>query len=123
MARATTIANLPKRPEVVSRVSTGVVATSSAEPRGPTADLEAVVTHYPARPVFDKVRQGIYLLSVLIPALIAFRVVLPVLGADPTSSFATFIYGITAPLVAPFADLFGAAPFTGTAPEPYALVA
>ena len=33
--------------------------------------------------------------------------VLKALGANPTAGFAQFIYGITAPLVAPFAGLFG----------------
>ena len=47
-----------------------------------------------------------YVASILLTFL-AFRFVLALLGANPTNPFAGFIYGITAPFVAPFSGLFG----------------
>jgi uncharacterized protein YggT (Ycf19 family) len=54
-----------------------------------------------------RVTQLIYWVFVLIEGLIAIRLILKALGANPTAGFAQFIYGITAPLVAPFMGLFG----------------
>lgn len=48
----------------------------------------------------------IYFIFGLIEGLIAIRAVLRLLGANPNSGFASFIYGITAPFVAPFKGLF-----------------
>jgi uncharacterized protein YggT (Ycf19 family) len=42
----------------------------------------------------------------LIEGLIAIRLLLKVLGANPSTGFAQFIYGITTPLVEPFLGLF-----------------
>ena len=53
-----------------------------------------------------KVLETIYVLFGLIEALIAIRVVLRALGANPSAGFAQFIYGVTAPLLAPFVGLF-----------------
>jgi uncharacterized protein YggT (Ycf19 family) len=53
-----------------------------------------------------RLTQIIYWLFGLIEALIAIRLVLKALGANPSAGFAQFIYGITAPLVAPFMALF-----------------
>src|SRR5579871_410169 len=54
-----------------------------------------------------RVVQVIYLVFGVIEALIAIRIVLHALGANPNAGFAQFIYGLTGPLVAPFAGLFG----------------
>jgi hypothetical protein len=43
----------------------------------------------------------------IIEALVAIRLVLHVLGANPNAGFAQFIDALSAPLVAPFAGLFG----------------
>lgn len=45
------------------------------------------------------------------------------LGANLAADFAAFIYGITAPLVAPFVGLFGTPQFNGSVLEPHSLVA
>ena len=47
-----------------------------------------------------------YVASILLTFL-AFRFVLALLGANPVNPFAGFIYGVTAPFVAPFSGLFG----------------
>jgi uncharacterized protein YggT (Ycf19 family) len=54
-----------------------------------------------------RLTQMIYWVFALIEGLIAIRLILKALGANPTAGFAQFIYGVTAPLVAPFAGLFG----------------
>jgi len=51
--------------------------------------------------------QLVYWIFGLIEGLIAIRVVLRMLGANPSAGFAQFIYGITGPLIAPFVGLFG----------------
>lgn len=51
--------------------------------------------------------QAIWLVFGVIEGLIIIRFVLKALGANPSAGFAEFIYGITAPLVAPFVGLFG----------------
>ena len=40
-------------------------------------------------------------------ALIALRVILKLLAANPNAGFSSFIYGVTGPLVAPFAGIVG----------------
>ena len=53
-----------------------------------------------------RVTQMIYWIFGLVEGLIAIRIILKALGANPSAGFAQFIYGITAPLVAPFVNLF-----------------
>ena len=55
-----------------------------------------------------KLVQSIYLLFGFIDALILIRIVLRLLAANPSASFAQWIYGITDWLGAPFAGLFTA---------------
>ena len=50
--------------------------------------------------------QIVWFVFTLICALIAFRFTLKVLGASPQAEFVSFIYGVTAPLVAPFRGIF-----------------
>ncbi len=42
----------------------------------------------------------------LLEALLAFRFVLKLLGANPAAGFTSFIYGITYPFAAPFLSVF-----------------
>jgi len=53
-----------------------------------------------------RLTQVIYWVFALIEGLIAIRLILKLLGANPSAGFAQFIYGVTAPLVAPFVGLF-----------------
>ena len=54
-----------------------------------------------------KVTRAIYLIFGVIEVLLLIRFVLKALGANAEAGFAQLIYGMTAPLVAPFAGLFG----------------
>jgi hypothetical protein len=70
-----------------------------------------------------RVTQLIYWIFGLIEGLIAIRFVLKALGANPNAGFAEFIYGITAPLVAPFVGLFGNPTSQGSMLEMASIVA
>ena len=59
----------------------------------------------------------------LIEGLILIRFILKALGANPSAGFAQFIYGITAPLVAPFYGLFGNPSAQGSVLELHSIVA
>jgi YggT family protein len=67
--------------------------------------------------------QLVYWIFGLIEGLILIRFVLKALGANPSASFAEFIYGITAPLVAPFYGLFGNPSAQGSVLELHSIVA
>src|SRR3990172_11211360 len=51
--------------------------------------------------------QLIWFVLGLIEVLLAFRVVLLALGANPQAGFANFIYAVSDPFAIPFRDLFG----------------
>jgi len=53
-----------------------------------------------------RMTQLVYWIFGLVEGLIAVRLILKALGANPSAGFAQFIYGITTPLVGPFLNLF-----------------
>ena len=64
-------------------------------------------------PAVEEVHQGrnvisqvIWFVAGLILILLAFRFILSMLGANPSNSFANFIYNVSHPFVAPFFGLF-----------------
>jgi YggT family protein len=67
--------------------------------------------------------QLVYLIFAIIEALLAIRFVLKALGANANAGFAQFIYGVTAPLVAPFLGLFGTPVNNNMVIEPGTIVA
>ena len=70
-----------------------------------------------------RLMQAIYLIFGIIEGLLVIRVVLRALGANPTAGFAQFVYGVTAPLLAPFVGLFGSPQAGGSVLEIYSIVA
>ena len=93
---------------------------------GVTAErTEAVVSdpYAQRRGTASKMTQAIYLIFGIVEALLVIRVVLKVLGANPEAGFASFIYRISTPLVAPFVGLFGAPQMNGMVLELEAIVA
>lgn len=54
-----------------------------------------------------KAEMFVYYILGLLEAILAFRFVLSLLGANRDNAFAQFIYSISAPFVAPFFGLFG----------------
>ena len=81
---------------------------SSAVPHTQAEHVEAVAYDpYEGRRVAAyRLTQLVYWIFGLVEGLIAIRLILKVLGANPSAGFAEFIYGITAPLIAPFVGLF-----------------
>ncbi len=70
-----------------------------------------------------KLEQTIYLVFGILEALIAIRFLLRLLGANPSAGFASFIYDITAPFIAPFVGLFGTPQYQGSVLELHSIVA
>ena len=96
-----------------------------AEPEVAAEHVEAVATDPYARRrgTAYKVRQAIYLIFGIIEGLIAIRFVLRLLGANPGAGFADFVYGVTAPFLAPFVGLFGTPQYNGSVLELHSIVA
>jgi YggT family protein len=86
---------------------------------------EAVVSdpYAQRRGTASKVSQAIYLIFGIVEALLVLRFVLKLLGANPEAGFASLIYRISTPLVAPFVGLFGAPQMNGMVLELEAVVA
>jgi YggT family protein len=86
---------------------------------------EAIVTDPYAnrRYTMHRACQAIYLIFGIVEALIVIRFVLRLLGANAEASFASLVYRISAPLVAPFAGLFGTPQVNGNALDLEAIVA
>ncbi len=70
-----------------------------------------------------RLTQIIYWVFALVEALIAIRLILRALGANPSAGFAQFIYGVTGPLVAPFINLFGNPTYNNSVLELSSIVA
>ncbi len=58
-----------------------------------------------SRPLY-RVTQIVWYLVGILEALLAFRFVLKLLGANPQAGFTNFIYSITQPFAAPFLNVF-----------------
>ena len=75
------------------------------------------------RGIASKVVQAIYLIFGIVETLLVLRFILKLLGANPEAGFASFIYRVSTPLVAPFAGLFGSPQLNGMVLELEVLVA
>lgn len=87
------------------------------------------VTPAPTTPVYPgptynvRLVMAIWFITGVVDALIGLRFLLKLLGASTASSFTTFIYGITEPLVQPFVGIFPVAAHRFYVLEPADLVA
>jgi len=105
--------------EVVSSntADVGSVDVGTSSPAGTTAHQTETFTGDPyavRRDLPLRIQNGVYLLFGILEALLGIRFVLGLLGANPTASFAQFIYRITEPFLAPFVGLFGKPRFEGS---------
>lgn len=100
-----------------------VVATPPPEPVAQHVESTIADPFAARRATGFKVQQGIYVLFGLIEVVIAVRFVLHAFGANAEAGFAQLIYGVTAPLVAPFQGLFGTIQSEGSVLESSSLVA
>jgi uncharacterized protein YggT (Ycf19 family) len=87
---------------------TSEVRTTTSVPRTNVDQFDTIAydPYEGRRLVAHRLTQLIYWVFALIEGLIAIRLILKALGANPSAGFAEFIYGITTPLVAPFLNLF-----------------
>jgi uncharacterized protein YggT (Ycf19 family) len=107
----TEIIETPPTSREVRSVSTTPHTTevhSSVAPRTEAEHMDAVAydPYEGRRLAAYRTTQLIYWVFGLIEGLIAIRLILKALGANPSAGFSEFIYGITAPLVWPFVGLF-----------------
>jgi len=109
--------------EVVAHDNSEVVTTSAPAASVDSTAATAYDPYAGRRQVASRLVQAIYLIFGIIEALIAIRIVLRALGANPQAGFAQLIYGLTAPLVAPFAGLFGNPQAGGSVLELHSIVA
>ncbi len=99
---------------------------------------ERVVTQQPGYQATEQVtrdvaaerRMGLFQITriiwsflTLLEVLLGLRFVLKVIAANPESGFAAFIYGITSPFIAPFANLIGTPTSNGMILEVTTLIA
>ena len=86
-------------------------------------DMVATDPYAPRRDAADRVVQGIYLVFGVLEGLLAIRFILKLLGASEAAGFTSFIYNVTAPLLAPFAGMFGTPQSDGSVLEIHTIVA
>jgi uncharacterized protein YggT (Ycf19 family) len=115
-------------PYIEEPVSHSPDTTSAATTPAPGATVDNTATtvsdpYAARRHGAARIVQAIYLVFGVIEALIAMRIVLHALGANPNAGFAQLVYGLTAPLVAPFAGLFGNPQANGNVLELQSVVA
>jgi YggT family protein len=70
-----------------------------------------------------QVASVIWLLFGVLEALLGLRFVLRLVGANPESGFAAFVYGLTEPFLRPFYNVFGTPQVGGSALETTTLLA
>lgn len=109
--------------DVAPATTTEVVTTT---PPVATVDRTTATAYDPfaeRRQASYRMVQAIYLIFGIIETLLAIRLVLRALGANPEAGFAQFVYGLTAPLLAPFVGLFGSPQSGGSVLEIHSIVA
>ena len=109
--------------EVVTPTTTEVVTTSTPAAAADRTSATAYDPYAGRRQAAYRLMQAVYLVFGIIEALIAIRIVLRALGANSQAGFAQFVYGVSAPLVAPFAGLFGNPQTGGAVLELHSIVA
>jgi len=94
----------------------------SAQPPQPAQPVWPTRQRAPGAAAY-RASQLIYLVFGIIEVLIATRVILKLLAANPSAGFTSFIYGITAPFVAFFQGVFPTPQSRGSVLEISALLA
>jgi hypothetical protein len=99
--------HIDDRTERVVQPSAGYDVTTA--PAGASVDQVHATAYDPyanRRRSSYRLVQGIWLLFGIVIGILAIRFILKLLGANEAAGFATFIYGASAPFVAPFNALF-----------------
>lgn len=127
--RTEAIETRPNHSEVVREApatSTRVTdARTTTLPRTEAEQFDAVAydPYENRRQAAYRLTQVIYWVFGLIEGLVAIRLILKALGANPAAGFSEFVYSITAPLVAPFVGLFSNPTYQNTVLEVSSIVA
>lgn len=77
------------------------------------------VGHYP----LNKIDQMMWLIAIILETLIGFRIFLKLIAANPESGFASFVYNVTSPFLAPFAGLTSTPSASGAVLEISSIIA
>jgi YggT family protein len=98
---------------------------SYTPPRTEAAQIESMAydPYEGRRAAAYRLTQLVYWVFGLVEGLIVIRLILKALGANPSAGFSQFIYGITAPLIAPFVGLFNNPSYQNSVLELSAIVA
>jgi YggT family protein len=122
--------SVEERTERVAQEPSGRAMWSTAENAPAAAAVGADEVHATAYDPYAnrrrssyKLVQGIWLLFGIVEGLLAIRFILKLLGANEAAGFASFIYGASAPFVAPFSNLFANPGSSGSVLELTTLVA
>lgn len=99
--------------QIQEEVTTVENTLPSQVKRKTTTQIDPVIKEEAPQKVFDKkkkifrINQIIWYILGFVEVLLAFRVVLKVLGANSNIGFTSFIYSITGPLALPFRGILG----------------
>jgi hypothetical protein len=94
--------------QIQEEVTTVENSVPSQVVRKTTTQLDPLIKEEAPQRVFDKkkrifrINQIVWYILGLIEILLAFRIVLKAIGANPASGFTGFIYSLTSPLALPF---------------------
>ena len=84
----------------------------------------ATVVQPVVMPAYDpRAERIVWLVTAVVDVLLAMRFIFKLLGASTQSAFVALLYGLTAPLAAPFQGMFGSPAQAGSVLEPASLVA
>jgi hypothetical protein len=107
--------------EVVKQETTAPVATAAAT--GTDRISRTSVTSVRTGDSYDRLIQGIWLVTSVVAVMLGIRFLLKLLGGSSQAGFVTFMYNITQPLVAPFHGIFNTTVQGRSILEPESLVA
>ena len=107
--------------EVVKQETTTPVATAAST--GTDQISRTSVTSVRTGDSYDRLIQGIWLVTSVVVVMLGIRFLLKLLGGSSQAGFVTFMYNITQPLVAPFHGIFNTAVQGRSILEPESLVA
>lgn len=99
--------------QIQEEVTTVENTLPSLVKRKTTTQVDPVIKDEAPQKVFDKkkkifrINQIIWYILGFVEVILAFRVVLKALGANPDIGFTSFIYSVTGPLALPFKGIIG----------------
>jgi hypothetical protein len=89
----------------------------------PVVETASPQRQYETKKVLFRSYQVIWFILGIIEVLLAFRILLKLLGASTTSGFTSFIYALSNPLALPFAGIFNITEVSGSIFEWSTLIA